>query len=595
MANFLSGLNNSLGTLVGGSGNEGAAASNAWNYGQYSPFTVNNPMGQTSFTGTTANQSLSPLQQQIQTMLGSSVQQGGAAAGGYNPNTSFLPQQYQQIFGNMQGNANTMFNNLQSAQQPWVQQGNSSNLDNEFSKGTLASTAGQYQTAGHDMSNNSLMQQNQATAQQYALQNAQAQFGAAQGTAGLGEQQQQFGAQQGLGLLNSGLNGLNQQNTSFLQQLQAAGNLGAQRSGANVSAAMPGIAAAQTQDSANAGLLSGLLFGGGTQGGLLSSLLGTNGGGGAAAGLGGLGSLLGKGLGSLFGGSAGAGTSSGSGDGGFGGDWAGYGDSGSIDSGQTQTDYGTGTTTQFGDDNWYGGFNSAGGEAAKSNPGGLGSVSGLSAGGLLSGLGGIASGVQKGGVGGGLQAAGSAAGLYNKVTGTTGGYTKLLGQAGQALNVYNGLTSGTPQGTVSGLASGAGLAASSGATGALGASAATTAAIGAAASGIGGVLAIPAVVQGVGGLIFNNLLGVDKPDKTGNELAMLRNNSTSGVTEKSPTANVAQGGFLGASAGAKSGPRDFYNGKDITVGLQNPNNAQKASDLFKSGDMAAYNAFMKTL
>lgn len=223
------------------------------------------------------------------------------------------------------------------------------------------------------------------------------------------------------------------------------------------------------------------------------------------------------------------------------------------------------------------------------------SSSGLGMGGLLSGLGGIASGVSKGGVSGGLQAAGNAAQLYNKATGSGGAFSGLLGQAGRALNIYNGLTSGTPQGTVSGLASGAGLAASSGAASALGASAATTAALGTAATGIGAVAAIPAVVQGVGGLLFNNILGVDKPDKTGNELALLRNNTASGVTEKAASAGVSQGGFLGAVANKKDGVHDFYNGHDVTVGLQNPANAQKASDLFKSGNMAAYTQFMQTL
>lgn len=306
MASFLDQIGTGLGTLVGGAGNAGAASNNAWNYGQYSPFTVNNPMGQTSFNGTTANSTLSPMQQGLQNTLGASAQQGAAAAGGYNPNSGFLPQQYQQIYGNMQGNANSMFNSLQSAQAPWIAQNNSSNLDNEFSKGTLASTAGSYQTAGQDMANNSQMNTNQATAQQYALQNAQAQMSGATSTAGLGEQQQEFGANQGLGLMSSSLSGLNQQNTSFLQQLQAAGNLGAQRSGANVAAATPGIQTGEMQDQATSGLLSGLLFGGGSQGGLLNSLLGGSGstGGGLAGGLGSLGSALGKGVGSLFGGSS---------------------------------------------------------------------------------------------------------------------------------------------------------------------------------------------------------------------------------------------------------------------------------------------------
>lgn len=284
MASFLDQLGSGLGTLVGGAGNAGAASSNAWNYGQYSPFTANNPMGTTSFNGTTATGTLSPLQQQLQGAYGGAVTGGLNSAGG-------LGQQYNNIFGNFQGNVNSQFNSLQAAQAPWIAQNNASNLDNEFSKGTLASTAGGYQTAGQDMANNSQMNSNMASAQNYALGLANSQMSGANSVANTG-----------LNQANIGVNGLNTQNTGFLQQMQAAGNLGAQRSGANVAAATPGIGTGEMQDQATSGLLSGLLFGGGSQGGLLNSLLGGAGstGGGLAGGLG----ALGSGIGSLFGGSS---------------------------------------------------------------------------------------------------------------------------------------------------------------------------------------------------------------------------------------------------------------------------------------------------
>lgn len=426
MGSYLDGL----GTLFGGQGNAGAASSNAWNYGQYSPFTVNNPMGQTSFNGTTANQSLSPLQSQLQGAFGNSIMGGLQGAQGYSPyNPGFLSGQYNNIYGNMQGNANQMFNSLQSAQKPWTDQYLQSNLDNQFSKGTLASTAGSYQTAGAQQAANAQMNQNQATAQQFALSQAGQQFGAAQGVAGLGEQQAEFGPQIGLQGASTALGGLNTQNSQFLQQLQAAGNLGAQRSGANVAAATPGIGTGETQDQATSGLLSGLLFGGGTGGNLLSSLLGSNGGSG-------LGGLVGKGLsglGSLFGGGGGGvPVGTGAGTGGSGGiDWSNLGQYGSNDSGSgggpEVTNYDSGTTTNFdtptsGNDNWWGGFSPAGGEAAKSNVGAA----------------------------------------YNQATNQPNGFGSLLGTVGGALGAYQGLTSGNTVGQARGALSATQLASKSG-------------------------------------------------------------------------------------------------------------------------------------
>lgn len=272
-------LGSAAGNLLGtGGSNTSTAAQGVFNVGQFQPYSINNPLGQTSFSGGQANTTMSPLQTQLSGLFGNQISNNlSGPSAGYDPNTSFLPQQYQSIFGNMQGNANSMFNNLQQAQKPFTDQYLQSNLDNEFSKGTLASTAGAYQTAGAQTAANSQMNQNQATAQQFALQNAQAQFGAANSTAQLGEQQSQFAPQfaqqQTQGLYSNLLN-----NASLLnQQTSLGGSLGALQSNANTTAAYPSFQAAQQQDQAQSGLMNGLLFGNGS-GGLLGSLFGTSGG-----------------------------------------------------------------------------------------------------------------------------------------------------------------------------------------------------------------------------------------------------------------------------------------------------------------------------
>lgn len=299
-------LGSAAGNLFGtGGSNTSTAAGNVFGVGQFQPYSINNPLGQTSFSGGTANTTMSPLQTQLSGLFGNQINSNlsNSSTSSYNPNTSFLPQQYQQIFGNMQGNANSMFNSLQAAQQPFTSQYLQSNLDNEQAKGTLASTAGAYQTAGAQTAANSQMNQNQATAQQYALQNAQAQFGAASSTAQLGEQQSEFGPQfaqsQTQGLYSNLLN-----NASLLnQQTSLGGSLGALQSNANTNAAMPSFTAAQQQDQAQSGLLNGLLTGNGT-GGLLGSLLGTSGSGSTGSGglLSGIGGSAGNFLNGLFGG-----------------------------------------------------------------------------------------------------------------------------------------------------------------------------------------------------------------------------------------------------------------------------------------------------
>lgn len=569
MANFLSGLGQGIGTLFGGPGNAGAASSNAWNYGQYSPFTVNNPAGSIGYDGTTANAGLSGPAAGLQTGLYGGANQGLGAAGGYNPNTSFLPQQYQQIFGNMQGNANSMFSSLQQAQAPWVQQGNASNLDNEFSKGTLASTAGSYQTAGHDTANNALMQQNQATAQQFALQKAQSQFGAAQGTAGLGEQQAEFGPQQGLGLLNSSMTGINNQNSFLNQLMQTSGNLGAQRSGANVAAATPGIETGNVQDNATAGLLSGLLFGGGSQGGLLQSLLGGSGGGGGGI-LNGIGSV-GRGIGSLFGGGSGGGS------GGSDNSWASvpgnmYGNSNYTGGGGDPSAWNQGNGDTSGDPSswsstgdgglssgdWWGNFNGAGGQAANGLQNiGVGNVSTLpsvqnavnqgyqgGAGGILGNLGsagGFLSGLSKGGASGYTGAALSAGQLYNNVMGHSNAMGGALGTAGSALGIYNGLTSGTASGYTNAAVNAAQLGAKAGAFGG------ASGAIGSAA----GYAAIPLA-------IFNEAQSWQSGATGQDALGGAASGAAIG-TAIMPGIGTAVGAILGAAGGAISSA--FGNGK----------------------------------
>src|SRR6185437_8607182 len=161
---FLSGLEDYIGTGIGnltGCGSQQTNAANSiWQSGQFQPFSVNNPMGTIGFNGTSASAGLSPLQSQIQGAFGNTVL-GNQGLLHYNPNTSFLPNQYNSIYGaGFQPQVNQQFSNLMNAQQPFINQYLNSNLTNEFSKGTLASTAGGYQTMGADQAVNNLMNQN---------------------------------------------------------------------------------------------------------------------------------------------------------------------------------------------------------------------------------------------------------------------------------------------------------------------------------------------------------------------------------------------------------------------------------------------------
>lgn len=496
-------LGSAAGNLLGtGGSNTSTAANSTWQYGQFQPYSVNNPLGQTSFGNNGATASMSPLQSQLSGLFGNQIGNNlSGPSSTYNPNTTFLPQQYQSIFGNMQGNVSSMFNSLQAAQQPWVQQNLQSNLDNEQAKGTLASTAGAYQTAGAQTAANSQMNSNMAQAQNYALQNAQAQFGAANATGQLGEQQAQFAPQfaqnQTQGLYGNLLNYGSQLN----QQASLGLSGGALQSNANTNALQNNFQASQQQDQAQSGLLNGLLTGNGT-GGLLNSLFGTSGGtsGGTGGLLGGLGSSAGNFLNSLFGGSSSnAGLTNSSGalnyinSSGGTNDSNYYNPNGSL---QTITPAGTDIGSGAGVGNSTGAsglndlmnlvdtstgqsFNSAGGQAtnpldlttqettalygSSGNPFSSSSISsGLSnAGSAFSIAQGLSSGTPVGEASGALQAASLANrnGLLGPSTATNAG---LLGAAGSGLGIYSGIEQGGVAGygnaAVSGLRAGSSIA-----------------------------------------------------------------------------------------------------------------------------------------
>lgn len=546
-----------FGNLLGSNNSSYAsAANNVFNVGQYQPYTVNNPMGQTSFSGGTANSTLSPLQQSLQSQFGSQIQ-ANAGASTYNPNTSFLPQQYQSIFGNMQGNVNSQYNALQQAQQPFTQQYLQSNLDNEQAKGTLASTAGSYQTAGAQTAANAQSNANYAQAQNYALNTANSQFGAAGQTAGLGEQQSEFGPQfaqsQTQGLFSNLLN----QNQLSAQITGLGGSLGAQQSSANTNAAMPQYQASLQQASAQNSLTNGLLFG---NGGLLTSLLGTGG----SSGSGGLLGSLGSGLSSLFGGGQQSGSAAATGslgmntgyDNYFGGTGASNNAQGSIDS-DFSDQLGNTQMPDFS-------FNGAGGQAAEEggatsdgvpqevqsagldslNQGGpLTEGSPMSSFGLndlgagVGIAGDLASGTTAGYAKGALSGAqlASSNGLFGANSSGIGG---LANSGLSALGLVQGIQAGGVTGGLEAAASGARLAASAGAaTGALSSGAAS------ALSSAAGAVAVP--------LSLYNFAKTWQSGDTGSDTLSGAETGASVGSVFGPVGTVI-GGVIGAAAGALS-------------------------------------------
>lgn len=216
-----------LSSLLGFGANAGAgvlnsnaakgAASTYGNQTKFAPYGVNTSGGSTSFNGTNATSNLSAGNQANLTGLNNLSQQSlaGLKAGPAAASNQYYQQlQQQQKQGNDRLIANT--------------------TDNEFGKGILSSTAGQYQTQG---AVDSIHNQN---LQDSVLAN------------NFGQQQQQ----QQLNQLTAGLNGSGGINAQQLQQLMYGGNLGSMASGANSQAYKPSLVA--NSNSTFGGILSSL-------------------------------------------------------------------------------------------------------------------------------------------------------------------------------------------------------------------------------------------------------------------------------------------------------------------------------------------------
>lgn len=208
----------------------------------------------------------------------------------------------------IQGETQKQLDLMRQYDAPYEQRGMMQNWDQQFGKGILDSTAGQYQTQaiadsfhqkdlarqmqayqqalaggefqlGQQGMYANLGQQlgmgagelgNMTFGQQYALnqlagQRAQDRFARAQGLFGLGQGAQQTGVQNALGLLSG-----TGQIDSFLANLMGlGGNLGSQRSAANNAAYQPMVDARMAQDASIAGFTSQFLqgLGQGMQGG----------------------------------------------------------------------------------------------------------------------------------------------------------------------------------------------------------------------------------------------------------------------------------------------------------------------------------------
>lgn len=292
MAGFLTGA----GSMFGGGGNQGQYAQQAWQTGQFMPYNLSTPGSNISYANNQVTGALNPANQGFyNAALGTATNNLTGGSSTYNPNTSFLPGQYNSIYGgnNFLDKVNTQYSNLVNGQMPFLQKTMQDTLDNEQSRGTLASTAGTYQTAGQQMALGGILGQDYSQAFNQATTQANSQFAAAQGVGNLQEQQAEFGPQfsqnQTQGLFSDTLN----TNALTGQQALQGGQLGALRSAANTNAISPLIQSGINQDQNTASLLNGLLFGGGANGngGFLGSLLG---GGGNGTGQQGGGGLLGQ-------------------------------------------------------------------------------------------------------------------------------------------------------------------------------------------------------------------------------------------------------------------------------------------------------------
>lgn len=491
-----------LSSLLGGSGSLGQAANQIWQNGQFMPYNLQLPGSTLNFNGNTATGSLSAPQQNIQNSYLSQLTNAMAGAN-YNPtaNLSGALSNFQQNVGSapnltQYGNVNTAgnslvgasqnllnnapdfnqslqsnYNSLVNSQMPFLQQATMSNLDNEFAKGTLASTAGAYQTAGQNLGIASTLGQdygqafNQAiNAQNSNYQNAisagqsgsginlqqggllgnlastqfgqnlsaqQALFSAAGQAANLKEQQSEFGPQFSQAQANSAFSNIMNQNQQVANQVQTGGNLGQQQSTANTNASMPFLQAGQIANQGQSGLLNSLLFGNGSgSNGLLSTLLGGSYSGGGASGL--LGNL-GNSLGNLFSGGTGVNSSN---------------TNGSLTLAGLQpsgTDYGNPSYNYAGDYSGQSGNNliTQGSEIGNINWGDGTAGDQTDLGGSFSSAGGQAATQVASPEGGSdLAGGGGGTGLIQQMPSTTGTTVNALGAGSGALNLAQGISRG---------------------------------------------------------------------------------------------------------------------------------------------------------
>lgn len=216
-----------LSSLLGFGANAGAgvlnsnAAKGAANtFGQqtkFNPYAVQTSGGNTSYSNGNATSTLSAGNQANLNGLNNLSQQSLAG-----------------LQAGPQGAANQYYQQLQAQQKQGNDRLIANTTDNEFGKGILASTAGQYQTQGAVDSIHNQNLQDSVLANNF----------------GQGQQQQQ------LNQLTAGLNGAGNINSQQLQQLMYGGNLGSEASNANQGAYKPSLVA--NSNSTFGGILSAL-------------------------------------------------------------------------------------------------------------------------------------------------------------------------------------------------------------------------------------------------------------------------------------------------------------------------------------------------
>lgn len=305
-------------TVFGGGGKASKIASAAQRSSQYLPYDIFGPFGSVTNTGAfipTAGQAkqgmkarqgtfkanLSPEMQAVREMLmgafGTEMGQLGQSAGGF---LGITPEMFAEFERSNQNDISPEFldasrgylaeeqgmgpydfdafyadrlANMRALDAPLEERGRLGNIENQFGRGVLASTAGGYQTEGLEraLASKDLMRHEGAFGQamgrgdQYnqirqMLQQAAAGFGQA-GTGmvqdrfkramdlfGAGQQAETLGAQRASGFLGD-VGGIDQ----FLANLMTmSGNLGAQRSGAQLASFGPMFNAAMASDQRSA-------------------------------------------------------------------------------------------------------------------------------------------------------------------------------------------------------------------------------------------------------------------------------------------------------------------------------------------------------